>query len=246
VDAAALGGPVPRLDGGALSGSVDCVRFGAEDTDLVVCAEADGGPVAVIVPADRTGVTVSPMESFDPAMTVARVAFDRVAVEPDEALAGAGEIDLAPVRDGLRLMIGCEQSGLAERTMERATEYAKEREQFGRPIGSFQAIQQILAEMSRRSLLLDRLWRDAVPAAGVAAGPVAARVVKVAAALYARGVVEDALQVHGGVAFTLEYDLHRYYKRVLTLQGLYGGAELADELADRLLAPGNDPWPALA
>jgi alkylation response protein AidB-like acyl-CoA dehydrogenase len=246
VDAAALGGPSPRLTEGRLEGSVDCVRFAGEAETLVVCAVAADAEAVAVLPADRAGIAIEPMRSFDPAMSVARVSFEGATVEPGELLVEPGEVDLAPVRDGLRLMISCEQAGLAERTLERATEYAKERHQFGRPIGSFQAIQQILAEMSRRSLLLDHVWREAVPAAGVAAGPIAARVAKVAAALYARGVVEDALQVHGGVAFTLEYDLHRYYKRVLTLQGLYGGVELADELTDELLAPGNDPWPAFA
>jgi alkylation response protein AidB-like acyl-CoA dehydrogenase len=71
-----------------------------------------------------------------------------------------------------------------------------------------------------------------------------ARIAKGHAADTARTVTEGSLQVHGGIAFTIEHQLHRYYKHVLGLEGLYGGTrELAGDLGRELLAPGATSWP---
>jgi len=198
------------------------------DTLIVV---RDGG--VEVVPA--SAATIMPRRSLDPAVTYGDVSRlpggDLVPLDVDQLVAA------------LRLMAACELAGLAERSLELAVEYAKQREQFGRPIGSFQAVQHILAEMARRQHGLNALVESAVAAAGEAR-PLAGRVAKAATALGSREIVEGSLQVHGGIAFTVEHVLHRYYKHVLGLEHLYGGGrELSRELGRMLLERGREPWP---
>ena len=154
---------------------------------------------------------------------------------------------LERARATARLAIAAELAGIAGHALQLAVAYAKEREQFGQPIGGFQAIQQILAEMARESDGARALVRESLSAADrtPSALPDIARVAKSGTARATRGVVEDALQVHGGIAFTIEHELHRYYKHVLALEQLHGSPrELNRELGAALLAPAGETWPS--
>ena len=251
VDAAAagaLGGMAPQLRDGRLSGGCEQVRFAAQAGELLVVAEADGGPVLVLVDAARAHVQITTRPSLDPVTLVAAVTFDSVRCEDDDVVVGgdAGDL-LARIRSGMRVAVACELSGIADHVLTLAVDYAKERHQFGRPIGSFQALQHILAEMVRETFGLSHVCREATRAsdAGRDAIEDAALVAKAHAAEAARSVTEDSLQVHGGIAFTVEHQLHRYYKHVLFLEGFYGGRhEIHQALGRRLLTTRTHPWPA--
>jgi alkylation response protein AidB-like acyl-CoA dehydrogenase len=125
-----------------------------------------------------------------------------------------------------------EMLGAARRCLDMAVEYAKVREQFGQPIGSFQAIRHRCAEMlleveNAHSAVYYAAW---ALEAGAEDAAVAASICKSYVSDAARKVCGDAIQVHGGIGFTWEYDLHLYMKRAKALEPLYGDAEFHREL----------------
>jgi len=143
-----------------------------------------------------------------------------VLVEGARAAAAASE-----ARDLLAIGLAIDAVGAAARALELATAYAKEREQFGRPIGSFQSVQHLLVDMLRavelvRAAAIYALWSaDAAPSG---ARREAAAVAKAAASELLPGVGASAIQVFGGIGFTWEMDIHLYDKRICS-QALLGG-----------------------
>ena len=139
--------------------------------------------------------------------------------------------------------------GAAEAVMNLAVEYAKVREQFGRPIGSFQAVKHRCADMlvdveAMRSAVHHAAW--ALGSGGTEAAETAA-VAKIWCSDAAVRVAESALQVHGGIGFTWEADVHLYLKRAQLDQVAFGDARhhrarLAAMLRDRV-ASGAGIWP---
>jgi alkylation response protein AidB-like acyl-CoA dehydrogenase len=155
-----------------------------------------------------------------------------------EALPRGERLGGAPLARQLRLegaaLVAAQMLGIAEATLELATEYAKRREQFGRPIGSFQAIKHLLADMFVRQ----EAARAAVYAAGatlddpLAGDPLrAVASAKVVAGAAARENARACIQVHGGMGYTWEVPAHYYLKRAWVGENLFGGV---DEHADRL------------
>jgi alkylation response protein AidB-like acyl-CoA dehydrogenase len=134
--------------------------------------------------------------------------------------------------------MACEAVGVAQRALDLGIEHAKTREQFGKPIGVYQAISHALAntygdvELSR-SLAY---WASWCVAEGDDQAAVAAAAAKAFATDAAVTACERSIQVHGGTGFTWEHPLHRFYKRSLWLQGFAGRpAELRAEVADAVL-----------
>ena len=250
VDTAGVGGLLILCDG-RLDGVVEIVRGAAGADDLLVVANDGGHAAFLAIDASQPGVTIETRESLDPRMSVGRVAFDAVRLDT-QARAGARETAAddalrGRIHAGMRLMLGCELAGIADRTLGLAVEYAKQREQFDRPIGSFQAVQHLLAEGARQEFGLARLCADAAKVADERPDQlaIAGLVVKAHGAATARSVAEISLQVHGGVAFTVEHQLHLYYKRLLGLEGYFGGpGEIYRELGHGLLDASRDAWPA--
>jgi alkylation response protein AidB-like acyl-CoA dehydrogenase len=233
-DPAAAGGTV-ALGGSELQGTLPAVRFAAEADTLLVVAGED---TVAVLSARHPGVDVQARPSLDPRTQLCAVTLD-AEVREDELLHAPA---LDAVRDRMRRMLSWERLGIAARCLDLAVGYAKERTQFGRPIGSFQAVQHILAEMAREKFGLERLCHEATAAADrLGRLPIIAATVDAFSAATARRVVEGSLQVHGGIAFTVEHELHLHYKRLLALEGLYG--EHQDQwqaLGEALLAPGGD------
>jgi alkylation response protein AidB-like acyl-CoA dehydrogenase len=248
VDAAVAGEPAgPELGNDRLTGGCELVRFAGDADELLVVAQRSDGGAVLVIPTARAGVVARARPGLDPATAMARVRFEDVEVdEADIVVAGedAGEL-IERIRAGMRIAIACELSGIAEHSLTLAVVYAKERHQFGRPIGSFQALQHILADMARESFGLGRLCREAVTVTDPELLAEVGLVTKAHAATAARSVVEGSLQVHGGIAFTIEHQLHRYYKHLLFLEGLYGDRrEIYAILGRRLLNAAGDLWPA--
>jgi alkylation response protein AidB-like acyl-CoA dehydrogenase len=231
---------------GRLSGRLGSVRFADLADDLLVVAQDPTGiPLVAQLDARRDGVTIVAQPSLDPLVRYAEIRLAGVEVATGDRLTGAAAL-LEDVRASLRLVIGAELSGMATHALDLAAQYALQREQFGQPIGGFQAIQQILAEMAREVQGVQALIRDSLDQADrtPAARPIIGRVAKSGAARAGRAVVEDSLQVHGGIAFTIEHELHRYYKHTLALEALYGlPRELWRDLGASLLAPNGETWP---
>ena len=156
-------------------------------------------------------------------------------------LAGRADAEVVSERIRVRALaaLAAEAAGVAERALEIATDYAKEREQFGLPIGKFQAVSHQLADTYvdvelTRSLAL---WAVAAIAEDDPDRTVAAETAKVFAADAAVRACERAIQVHGGIGFTWEHVLHRYYKRALWIRAfLASGDDLRASIAERIIA----------
>ena len=130
-------------------------------------------------------------------------------------------------RDGM-VLTAAYQLGIASRTVELATEYAKEREQFGRAIGSFQAIKHMIADMLVRS----EVARAAVYAAACTVdgrsdddADRAAAIAKIMAGVAALANAKTCIQVHGGIGYTWELDVQRYWKRASVLETHFGNGD---------------------
>lgn len=208
-----------------LSGAVEAVRFARQASLLVVVAETETGTEVRLVDPAAPGVRIEDVESTDPATAFARVVLDGVRVS-ETTLAGGDEL-VTRIRSWARLLIACELSGLAQRSLERTVEYIGQREQFGRPIGSFQAVKHIAADMYAQWTGLHNLCCAALADADEASVDdldLLAATAKGHAAEVAVRVCEDAIQLHGGMGFTTESDVSSYYKRALALRGWYGDA----------------------
>ncbi|MGW1544749.1 acyl-CoA dehydrogenase family protein [Streptomyces sp. NPDC002309] len=188
---------------------------GAADGSAVVAAVGAGGLVEWLTQADAVRGDASgalPLRSVDPLTPLHRVPGARGTADPVAVLLTAAE-----------------QLGSAVRTCELAAQHARAREQFGRPIGAFQAVQQLCA----RSLVRVEVARAAVYAAAVTADPVdvaAARLLADEAAV--RGA-RDCLQVHGGMGFTWEAEVHLHLKRAWVRTERAGEVTESEELLAR-------------
>ena len=152
------------------------------------------------------------------------MSFGQVEIPDDHLLPVPGGVRVGALverlRGCLRLMIAAELAGLARHLLEVSVRYAGVREQFGRPIGSFQPVQEILVDMAVQLLGMEALTAEC--AVGTEPDPADAVTAKGLASEVARQVGESALQVHGGIAFTREFNDNRWFLRILTLQGMYG------------------------
>jgi alkylation response protein AidB-like acyl-CoA dehydrogenase len=193
---------------------------------VLVAARTPSGPSLFLIEAGAPGVRLRPTETIDLTRRVGEVELRDVAVGRDALVGreGEGANPLARLLDLGALGIAADSLGGAERVLEMAVEYAKAREQFGRKIGSFQAIKHMAAEMAAdveptRSLVwyaayaFDHRPREAPRAAAIAK----ARLGEV----YSR-TAERSVQIHGGIGFTWEHDLHLWFKRARWNQVAFG------------------------
>jgi alkylation response protein AidB-like acyl-CoA dehydrogenase len=204
-------GPDASLDGGALrlAGVTRPVPMAADMDSIAVAGRVDDGEYLVVLNAP----TLSGMSTLDLSRTWARLDADATIADWTRLPAGT----LALLRDALAVHRAFDALGAAARLLDMTVSYAGQREQFGAPIGSFQAVKHHCADMAvaveagRASLWAAALALDAAPAAARSrAASAAAAYTKSAAAK----VAGTALQVHGGIGFTWEHDLHLFLRRI--------------------------------
>jgi alkylation response protein AidB-like acyl-CoA dehydrogenase len=191
------------------------------------------------VPKDAPGLTVTAMPSIDETRKLCEVRLDNVAV-PDGALLGElhqGWPALARVYDIVAVALSAEICGGAQRVLDMTVEYAKIRETFGKPIGSYQGVKHKCADMlveveNARSLTYYAAW--AVDG-GEADAPLAVSMAKSYASDASRKVSNAGIQLHGGIGMTWEHDLHIYMKRAKASEVAFGDATWHRERAARML-----------
>ena len=194
----------------------------AEGADVLLLVEGDSARLIA-----RADAEITPVKAIDPTRH-----YFRVVAGGAESLPG----DVAAGLDRVEVSLSAELVGVSQRAMEMAVEYARVRQQFGRPIGAYQAVSHRCADMlvdveSARSATLFAAWAaDADPAQL----PLAASVAKAQAAESGWNVAASALQVFGGIGFTWEHDLHFFMKRAAADARLFGSAsEHRDRVAGR-------------
>lgn len=215
-----------------LTGECTPVLHGGVADLFVVPAVVEGTVRLHVVAADAPGVTVISLPSFDITRPVATLHLDQA---PADALAAGTPDDVQRVLDVARVLLAAEMLGGAEACLQLSVEYACSREQFGRRIGSFQAIKHACAEML---IEIDATRAAVMFAAMSAAGGdelhIAAPLVKAQAADTYVSCAGAAIQIHGGIAFTWEHDLHLYLRRAKSTEALFGSsARNRALLADR-------------
>lgn len=241
---AALDEPVARealarlLDGSATStvawsGELGPIQFGA-DADYLI-TRVDGA----LTLFDLTGTVRTPVAGFDPSEPVATVELHGVrplfTATPARTADVVGAVT-APVLTAL----AAELVGTGQRALDDAVAYAKQRQQFGRVIGSFQAVKHMLADRhvqldAARSLVRYAAWAADSGEPGV---ELAAHTALAAASDAASAATADSLQTHGGIGFTWEQSAHRYLRRTRARRSLLGTpARQLDRIADRILTP---------
>ena len=238
--------PGVRLEGDRLSGTKVMVPDAVAADIVLVAAACDDGLGVFAVDARAGGVRITPTPTVDGTRKHGTVVLDGA---PGRRLGGRGTDAtdaIAVVVDRVLAALVVDGLGAAEVALEMAVAYAKERTQFGRPIGSFQAVQHLCADMLM-SLELGRagayyaLWAADQAAAGPEQRAEAHRAATMAKAFAGDAffrIGATAIQVFGGIGFTWEHDVHLFYKRLLTLQQAHGtGTEHLEELADLILPP---------
>jgi alkylation response protein AidB-like acyl-CoA dehydrogenase len=230
-------------DGVVLDGEKVLV-MDAASADFLLVATSDGRRHLVEQGAD--GVTITPEKSIDLTRRLHSVRFDGVRVGPEATLNGTQE-DYLPVLWRACVAIAAESTGVAQRTLEMAVEYAKDRQQFGRPIGSYQAVSHRCAQMlleteNSRSAVYGAAWAaDAEPESL----PLAASMAKAYASDAGWRVPNASIQVHGGIGFTWEHDLHFFLKRGRANAATFGDAGWhREQVAAAVLERAAEPVPA--
>ena len=211
----------------AVSGFAACVLdAGGSDVVILPVTDAHGAILIFAVAATAPGLAWTNAPMLDITRRFADLHAESIEVGNAELLATGSEAELLIVDllNRAALAMACDAFGVAEQALQMTTAYAKERVQFDRPIGSFQAVKHRCADMyiaveTARAVLDDAIDSyDAAPAdAAVAISRAKAYCCDAAAQ-----VTEDAVEMHGGIGFTWDHDIHLYVKRARLDQALFG------------------------
>jgi len=233
-------------EGGAyrLSGTKLFVPDAGVADAFVVAARAPGttgaqGITLFWVDAKTPGIAVTPLQTMDQTRKLGEVTFTNVAVPEGRVLGtpGDGWKLLDRIVDKGKVALSAEMCGGAQKVLEMSVEYAKVREQFGKPIGSFQAIQHKCANMlveveSSKSVTYYAGW---AVANDVAEAPLAAAMAKAYCSDAYRHTAGEGIQIHGGIGFTWEHDMHIFFKRAKSSEVTFGDATWNRELVAQLI-----------
>ena len=208
-----------------LSGSVTGLADALPADVLLV--PADGVPYGLyLVQADEAGLTRTPVVSLDATRQLADLTFDDVPARQIAAGAAAEQAVAAALAGGAA-MLASEQLGVAERCLEMTVGYVKERRQFARPVGSFQAIKHRLADLwvAVTQARAAARYAAACLATGDPDAPVAVALAKAACSDAAVKAGQETVQLHGGIGFTWEHPAHLYLKRAKSASIGFGTAD---------------------
>jgi alkylation response protein AidB-like acyl-CoA dehydrogenase len=243
-DSIALSADITR-DGSYRLVGEKCFVTNAHVADLLIVAartagSGSGAVTLFMIEASTPGVSVRPMKTIDETRRLCTVRLERVQVEPSAILGTVGIAwpEIEAIADLGRVALCAEMVGGAERAFEMTTDYARTRVQFGKPIGAFQAIQHKCADMLVQ-LEGARSMTFAAATALADGDPVASSDASIAKAFCGeayRAITTEAIQIHGGLGFTWELDMHLYYKRAKAAETLLGdGRYHRTRIADRTL-----------
>lgn len=212
---------------------------------IVVAARTGGGKGAeegvslFLLPKGTPGLEVKLLPTMDQTRKLCEVTLKGVTVGPDALLgeAGAGWKPLGRVLDRATVALCAEMCGGAQKVLDMTVEYAKIRQAFGRPIGSYQGVKHRAADMlvdveNSKSITYYAAW---AMDEGVPEGPLAVSMAKAYVSDASRRVAAAGIQLHGGIGFTWEHDLHLYFKRAKGSEFTFGDATYHRERVAQLV-----------
>jgi alkylation response protein AidB-like acyl-CoA dehydrogenase len=212
-----------------IDGVKDRVEAGVESAVLLVVAQHEGAVRQFLVPTDAPGVRIEPQRSIDMVKSYARVHFDSVEVDESAAVGSADQTaGLIARQSQIAQVLQCaEVVGILDTVLAFTIQWGFDRHSFGRPIGSYQALKHKYADL--------KIWFEACRATTNAAvaevasrSPGADMAVSVAKSYvgeHAPGMLQDCIQLHGGIGVTWEHDLHLFLRRVTLYRSLFGTPE---------------------
>ena len=215
------------VNGHALNGTKILVPHADAADCLLVSARVGSGAPAIFICEQMNVLSLTRHETLDPSLTSFGVDFADVAVPANNLIGGrSGSAAMTDMANASAFAAAAQATGIAGKALDMAVEYAKTRSQFGRIIGSFQAVKQKCADMAvaldgARSAIYYAAWALAESDAEAA---LAVSMAKAFCGDASRMICNDSLQVHGGMGFTWEYDLHLYLKRAKVFESVHGNA----------------------
>ena len=219
-----------------LDGTKPFVLSGAEAALILVAARTPRGVSVFAVDAAASGLTIQQQPVMDLTRRLASLTFDRC---PAALVGGdgAGWAALEATFDSAIVALACEQVGGAAAVLDATVAYLKVREQFGRPIGSFQAIKHRCADMlvELESARSAAAYASTAVAAGAEDAAVAASIAKVYCSQAFYHIAAESIQMHGGIGFTWEHPAHLYFKRAKSSEVLFGSPSAHRERIARLI-----------
>ncbi|MEV6599999.1 acyl-CoA dehydrogenase family protein [Actinoplanes sp. NPDC051346] len=227
--------PCTATAAGRLTGEVAHVLDLAGADTLLVPARADNGTALYEVDAVAPGVTRGTPNPLDPTRRLGVLHLDDAPARRLGDNATLGEL-----RDVACVALSAEQVGAAAHALAVTVDYVQVREQFGRPIGTFQSLQHRLAEAHVRLEAIRSASYAAVDAlvSGAADAPERAAVAKVVCSEGLEAIAAEMVQMHGGIAITWEHDAHLYVRRAYSSAQLFGApARHIDRLSKEVIAP---------
>jgi alkylation response protein AidB-like acyl-CoA dehydrogenase len=243
-DAAGIAVTAKQAGGGWRLDGVKLFVPDAEHADYMVVVartrgEGEDGISLFLVKGRPKGMSVSPLKTLDMTRRWAEVRFDGVELGADALMgpAGAAWPRLKRALEWATAALCAEMVGGAQKVLETSTEYAKTRQQFGKPIGIYQAVSHKLADMlvlseSSRSATYYAAWAVEADAPDRS---MAASMAKAYVSDAYRKIAGDGIQVHGGIGFTWEHDMHLYFKRAKSSEVTLGDATYHRELVAQAL-----------
>jgi len=219
-----------------IRGEVRAVPAAAQASVLVLPVAIDSGDEWVVLRAEQ--LEILPVKSIDPLRPIAHVRANAIEVGDDAVLSS---LSTTTAHALMSTLLSAEAVGVARWATDTASHYAKIREQFGRPIGQFQAIKHKCAEMVADTERATAAVWDAARAIDEASPDVefAAAVAATLAPTAAQRCTQDCIQVHGGIGFTWEHDTNVYYRRALMLAACFGrNSEYPQKVVDTATSTG--------
>jgi alkylation response protein AidB-like acyl-CoA dehydrogenase len=219
----------PTPSGFRIDGVKDRVEAGAESDVVMVVAQSGDGVRQFLVPTDASGVGVEAQRSVDLVKRYARISFDGVEVDGSAAVGTAAQTPaLVDRQSQVAVVLQCaEVVGVLDTVLGFTIQWALDRHSFGRPLASYQALKHRFADL--------KIWLEACRATTRAAvaevanrSPGADMAVSVAKSYvgeHAPGMVQDCIQLHGGIGVTWEHDLHLFLRRVTLYRSMFGTPE---------------------
>ncbi len=219
----------PTATGFRLDGVKDRVEAGADSAVLLVVAASEGAVRQFLVRTDAAGVRVDAQRSVDLVKNYARVHFDGVEIGTSAAVGTPGQtLELVSRQSQIAQILQCaEVVGILDAVLKFTIQWGFDRHSFGRPIGSYQVLKHKYADL--------KIWFEACKAATNAAvaavagrtpdAEMAVSVAKSYVGEYAPGMLQDCIQLHGGIGVTWEHDLHLYLRRVMLDRSMFGTPE---------------------
>ncbi len=209
-----------------LDGQKRPVEAATAATHFLVTGRSDGGLTQVVVPADAAGLSITPLHSIDLTRRFGALSFDGVRVPADAVVGQVGKAD-GDIERQLQhalVLLNAEAIGAMESAFEMTVEWAFDRYSFGRPLASYQALKHRFAHMKswlEASHALNDEAAEAVAAGEAGAGTLASAA-KAFIGEYGSELVQDCVQLHGGIGVTYEHDVHLYLRRHTVDRALHG------------------------